>query len=226
MRTKILSLVAACATMLVSSVAARAEISVVRVDIGLPNTAVFQISGDFDGNEILRFKSAIADVPPNVRIIAALSSPGGRMDQGFELGKFFYDARIPTMVMAGHSCASSCTNAFFGGRDPVTGQPLRIMASGAKLGFHNFRNSSLTERTYTKDDAITLSRIAQSQVYRQLIYLKSVEAPVRAIALSLGTPHEDVNWLSEADALALDVTILNLEAGRLISPANLASRTR
>ena len=81
---------------------ARAEIIVSRIDIGLPNTAVFLVSGAYDGNEILRFKSAIADVPPNVRIVAALNSPGGRVTQGFALGRFFYDARITTMVLAGH----------------------------------------------------------------------------------------------------------------------------
>jgi hypothetical protein len=226
MIVKLLSLALSGAAFLLCVSAAQAEITIARIDIGLPNTAVFQVTGEYDGNEILRFKTAIADVPPNVRIIAALNSPGGRMDQGFELGKFFYDARIPTIVLSGHSCASSCTNAFFGGRDPVTGRPLRIMASGAKLGFHNFRRTSLPDRAYTKEDAENISRGAQQLVYRHLIYLKSVEAPIRAIALSLGTPHDDVNWLSEADALALDITILNLESGRLVSPANLASRTR
>jgi hypothetical protein len=226
MLTKFLMTVVAGASLLLSTSALKAETTVVRIDIGLQNTAVFQVSGSYDGNEILRFKSAIADVPPNVRIIAALNSPGGRMDQGFELGKFFYDARIPTIVLAGHSCASSCTNAFFGGRDPVTGQPLRIMASGSKLGFHNFKMGGLPDQAYTKVDAIEISRRAQKLMYDHLIYLKSVEAPIRAIVLSLGTPSEDLNWLSEADALALDITILNLETGRLVSPGNLASRTR
>lgn len=205
---------------------AHAEITISRIDIGLPNTAVMLVQGQYDGNEILRFKSAIADIPAAVRIIAALNSPGGRVDQGFELGKFFFEARIPTIVLAGHECASSCTNAFFGGRDPVTGQPLRILASGGKLGFHNFRSNNLPDRKYTKPELEDLSRTSQQIVYAQLTYLKSVDAPIKAIVLSLGTPHEDVNWLSEADALQLGVTILNREIGRLISPANIASRTR
>ena len=205
---------------------AAAEITIARIDIGLPNTAVMLVQGDYDGNEILRFKSAIADIPPTVRIIAALNSPGGRVDQGFELGKFFFDARIPTIVLAGHECASSCTNAFFGGRDPVTGQPLRILASGGKLGFHNFRSTNLPDVKYTKAQLEDLSRTTQQIVYAQLAYLKSVDAPIKAIVLSLGTPHEDVNWLSEADALQLGVTVLNREMGRLITPANIASRTR
>jgi hypothetical protein len=216
----------ASAVVLAAATTAQADITVTRVDIGLPNTAVFQIAGGFDGNEILRFKSAIADVPPNVRIVAALHSPGGHVTQGFALGKFFHEARIATMVLAGHMCASACTDAFFGGRDAVSGQPMRIMASGARLGFHNSSLTSLPEQAYTKADAEKISRITQSHVYDRLIYFKSVDAPVRAIALSLSTPHEDINWLGEGDALSFGITILNLETGRFVSPGNLASRTR
>ena len=218
--------VAFLAGLLAALAPASAEITISRIDIGLPNTAVVLVQGQYDGNEILRFKSAIADIPSSVRIIAALNSPGGRVDQGFELGKFFFDARIPTIVLAGHECASSCTNAFFGGRDPVTGQPLRILASGGKLGFHNFRSANMPDKKYTKAELEDLSRTTQQIVHAQLMYLKAVDAPIKAIVLSLGTPHEDVNWLSEADALQLGVTILNREMGRMISPANIASRTR
>ncbi len=210
-----------------ASISARAEITVTRIDLGLPNTAVFQISGEYDGNEILRFKSAIADVPPTVRIIAALDSPGGRVTQGYALGRFFYEARIATVVLSGQECASACTDAFFGGRDAVTGEPMRILASGAKLGFHNHSlRKALPDKTYTKEEAEKVSRITQSSVYEHLIYLRAVGAPVRAIALTLSTPHDDIYWLNEADALSFGITILNLETGRFVSPANIASRTR
>jgi hypothetical protein len=215
----------ACAFLGVSTMA-RAEISVTRIDIGLPNTAVFHVVGEYDGQEILRFKSAIADVPPTVRIVAALNSPGGRLDQGIELGKFFYSARIATLVLAGDICASSCTNAFFGGRDPHTGKPMRILASGAKLGFHNFKSYDKEEKAYTKAEIINRSRNSQKVVYEWISYLKSVEAPVKAIALSLATPHEDVYWLTESEALTFDITVLNLELGRFVLPSHLASRTR
>jgi hypothetical protein len=221
------TLAAAVFAFTATTLAARAEITVTRIDLGLPNTAVFQLSGEYDGNEILRFKSAIADVPPTVRIIAALNSPGGRVTQGYALGRFFNEARITTLVLAEHTCASACTDAFFGGRDAMTGEPMRILASGAKLGFHNhsFR-SALPDKTYTKEEAESVSRITQSHVYEHLIYLRAVGAPVRAIALTLSTPHDDIYWLNEADALSFGITILNLESGRFVSPANIVSRTR
>src|SRR5581483_10793958 len=118
---------------------ARADVAVFKVDIGLPNTVAVMVRGQFTGNEILRFKAAIADIDPSKRIVAILDSPGGIVAQGFALGRFFWDAKIPTMVLGGTLCASACTFAFLGGRNPNTGKPLRILALDAKLGFHRAR---------------------------------------------------------------------------------------
>src|SRR5215471_12147560 len=91
---------------------AHAEVSVFRIDVGLPNTVAVMVRGGFTGNEILRFKATIADIDPSKRIIAILDSPGGDVVQGEALGRFFYDAKIPTMVLGGTVCASACTYAF------------------------------------------------------------------------------------------------------------------
>src|SRR5262245_31255969 len=73
----------------------RAEVTVFKIDIGLPNTVALMVRGEYNGNEILRVKSAIAEIESGKRIIAVLDSPGGRVDQGEALGRFFYDAKIP-----------------------------------------------------------------------------------------------------------------------------------
>jgi hypothetical protein len=160
---------------LITSGPSLAATSVSKIDIGLPNTIVFLINGEFDGNEILRFKAAVAEVPATVRIVAALDSPGGLIYQGLELGNFFTTAKIPTIVLAGQSCASACTFAFFGGRDPLTNKPLRIMVEGAKLGFHNARGvgeKKGTEPTYTRKELENLSHMHQQLVYAQLKFFK------------------------------------------------------
>ena len=68
---------------------ANAEISVFEIDIGLPHTTVFMVSGPFDGKEILKLKAAIAGIPAQKRIVVLLDSPGGLVAQGAELGEYF-----------------------------------------------------------------------------------------------------------------------------------------
>jgi len=204
----------------------RAEVVVFKMDIGLPNTVALMMRGEFNGNEILTLKSAIADIEPGKRIIAVLDSPGGSVAQGEALGRFFYDAQIPTLVLAGSLCASACTHAFLGGRDPITGNPLRILASGAKLGFHNFAVTSLPDKPYTKAELEEISRVSQQLVYRNLMHLMYVKAPLTVLKLNVGTKHEDVNFVTEGDALDYGIAVLNRETGRLVLPENLEKRTR
>jgi hypothetical protein len=204
----------------------RAEVTIFKIDIGLPNTVALMMRGVYNGNEILRLKSVIADIEPGKRIIAVLDSPGGDVIQGEALGHFFYDAKIPTLVLAGSICASACTYAFLGGRDPVSGNPLRILASGAKLGFHNFAAVGLPERVYTKAELESISRETQQIVYRNLLHLTYVKAPLSVLKLNTGTKNESVNFISEGDALDYGIAVLNLETGRLVLPENIEKRTR
>jgi hypothetical protein len=230
--TPIRALRVALATCLASLVTAlapaplRAEVTVFKIDIGLPNTVALMVRGEYNGNEILRVKSAIAEIESGKRIIAVLDSPGGRVDQGEALGRFFYDAKIPTLVLAGSLCASACTYAFLGGRDPTTGNPLRILASGAKLGFHNFAATGLPEKAYTKAELENISRETQQLVYRNLVHLTHVKAPLAVLKLNTGTKHESVNFITEGDALEYGIAILNRETGRLVLPESLEKRTR
>jgi hypothetical protein len=205
---------------------ARADVTVYRIDIGLPNTVAIVIRGRFTGNEILRFKAAVADVEAGKRIVAVLDSPGGIVAQGDALGRFFHDAKIPTMVLAGTTCASACTHAFLGGRDPVTGNPLRILVSGAKLGFHNFRLGEVTKKSFTKAEIENAARAAQQMVYRNLEHLLYVKAPLEVLRLNTGTRTEDLNYITEGDALDYGIAVLDLQTGHLVLPEKLEQRTR
>ena len=57
------------------------------------------------------------------------SSGGGSLGEGIALGKFFYRAKIITIVNRGTGCHSACSLAFLGGRSAKTGQPMRIKSS-------------------------------------------------------------------------------------------------
>ncbi len=222
------AIAARCAALAVISgpLPLRAEVVVFKIDIGLPNTIALMVRGLYNGNEILRLKAAIADIEPGKRIIAILDSPGGSTVQGEALGRFFYDARIPTLVLANTVCASACTYAFLGGRDPVTGSSLRILASGGKLGFHNFAAVGLPEKAYTKAELENISRETQQLVYRNLVHLMHVKAPLDVVKLNTGTKNDQINFLTEGDALDYGIAVLNRETGRLILPENIEKRTR
>jgi len=228
---RMLRLVAALALAGLGSLAtgaapARADVTVSKIDIGLPNTVAILIHGTFTGNEILRFKAAVADIDPSKRIVAVLDSGGGRVDQGEALGRFFYEAKIPTMVLAGTICASACTYAFLGGRSPTTGHPLRILVSGAKLGFHNFRPGEVTKKTFTKAEIEDAARYAQQNVYRNLQHLMYVKAPLDVLRLNTGTRTEDINYITEGDALNYGIAVLDLQTGNLVLPDKIEQRTR
>jgi hypothetical protein len=226
-RLRLFSLAGLALVFLIGAVrGAGADVAVFKVDIGLPNTVAVMVRGQFTGNEILRFKAAIADIDPRKRIIAVLDSPGGDVIQGEALGRFFYDAKIPTMVFAGTLCASACTYAFFGGRSPNTGNPLRILASGAKLGFHRVAPVNLPDRPYTKAELENFSRETQQIVYRNLQHLMYVHAPLEVLKLNTGTSNDQVNFITEGDALSYGIAVLDRQTGNLVLPDNIDLRTR
>jgi hypothetical protein len=218
---------ASCLTFGLAICPVRAEVKISRLNIGLPNTIVLKLTGSYSGDEILRVKSAIAELPPATRVIAALDSGGGLVGQGIELGKFFYASRIPTLVMAGDECASACTHAFFGGRDPLTNRPLRILANGGKLGFHNFKSNGIEDRPYTAKEMQNMSRATQQLVAEELKYYQEIEAPIEAILLLHNkAKSDDMLWLDASDSLSFGVTVLNRDLGRLITPDSLDERRR
>lgn len=209
----------------IGSGSTKAEVEFGQVRLGLSDTVVVTLEGSMREDEILKFKTFIANLPSEKRIIVLLNSPGGTVFQGQSLGRYFYDARITTVVLSGARCESACTDAFLGGRDLVSGRPRRILATGARLGFHNFK-STVPEQTYSKADMEEMSRLAQVLTYQQLEYLESVDVPLDAVLLQLGTKAGEITHLRESDALDLGISILNLKTGRMIAPEQLTKRTR
>jgi hypothetical protein len=58
-----------------------------------------------------------------------LSSGGGMLEDGYEMGRLFKKFQIETSIVGGQSCASSCAIAFLGGK-------YRTMYHDAELLFH------------------------------------------------------------------------------------------
>jgi hypothetical protein len=99
--------------------------TVSEVNAGRSDLAVFLIEGVIVGGETLTLEGFVGKLPPNKSVAVILNSPGGNLDEGLKLGRFFHRARISTFVLGyGGGCASACAIAFLGGRDR-DGRPSR-----------------------------------------------------------------------------------------------------
>src|SRR6516162_6351545 len=176
--------------------------SVTRVEIGSPDTTAFLLSGRLVGGELLALQAEVAKLPSNRRVAVILDSPGGLVSEGLKLGQFFYDAKITTFVFAGgYGCHSACALAFLGGREAATGKPLRVMMSGARLGFHQFGAKFDNTKTYTKKDMATVVQDTQRVMDAIIGYLRAINEDLDFLPLMLRAPHEAITLVNDDLAL-------------------------
>lgn len=77
------------------------------------------------------FREIAARLAPN-RIGVRLSSPGGNLVGGLQLGQALRELKATVTVGKGTRCVSACVYAFLGGT-------VRRVAAGGKVGVHRFR---------------------------------------------------------------------------------------
>src|SRR5205807_160497 len=107
--------------------------SVTGVPSGRPDLAVILIDGTMAGGETLALEGLVGKLPPSTTVAVILNSPGGSIGEGFKLGRFLHQARIPTFVLGyGGLCTSACAVAFLGGRDRA-GRRSRTKMYGSNL---------------------------------------------------------------------------------------------
>ena len=53
-----------------------------------------------------------------------------------------------------------------------------------------------------------------------------VKAPLEVLKLNTGTTHDDINFITEGDALDYGIAVLNRQTGKLVLPDNIEKRTR
>jgi hypothetical protein len=199
--------------------------SVTRVEIGSPDTTAFLLSGQLTGGELLALQSEVAKLPPKRRIAVILDSPGGLLAEGLKLGQFFYDAKIATFVFAGaYGCHSACALAFLGGRDAATGKPLRVMMSGARLGFHQFGAKFDTTKTYTKKDMAAVVEDAHRAMDAIIGYLYAINEDLNFLPLMLRAPHEAITLINADEALMKGIHVMEQKTQRMIDPSNIVKR--
>ena len=71
-----------------------------------------------------------------------------------------------------------------------------------------------------------VSRETQQIVYRNLQHLIYVHASLDVLKLNTGTVNEQVNFITEGDALNYGIAVLDARTGNLVLPDNIDQRTR
>ncbi len=210
---------AACALLATAAPAASA-LGIVKIETGRPGTATYLLHGAFVSGDVARLTSALAKLPQGTSVALILNSPGGDLMEGIELGTLIYNKRIATFVKSdGGECHSACSLAFLAGRDPRTGDAMRVKPTGSKLGFHQFRKSSYDPlKIYTKADFE--AEVAQAQDVTKVIvrYLKLIGEDLGKLQLMLRAPAEGMNVVSNEDCLSRGISVLDEATGRLVLP--------
>jgi hypothetical protein len=193
--------------------------SLTQVEYGHPSTTTFLLNGPLTGGEQARLQAEVAKLPPTRRIAIILNSPGGLLAEGLRLGRFFHEAKIATYVFAGGiGCHSACSLAFLGGRDSTTGKPLRVMMSGARLGFHQFSARFDPGRSYTQKDMSAAVEDAHRVMDSIIGYLRAIDEDLSFLTLMLKAPHESIALLSDDAAAQRGIQVLRGSAQSLLDP--------
>ena len=148
------------------------------------------------------------------------------MAEGVALGKFFYRAKIITMVAAGGLCASACSTAFLGGRNGKSAKPMRIKSSTARLGFHQFTIAFDPNKTYTRKDRDDVVLGVQDISYALVEYFKSIDEDLTFLPFMLRAPNEQIRLLSNEDAIAAGIHVFNEHTKQLIDPSLIRQRVK
>jgi hypothetical protein len=120
---------------------------------------------------------------------------------------------------------SACAMAFLGGRDSVTGEPLRVVIQGGALGFHQFWYPQIRpEQKFTKAAIEASVAHVQKEVFDDLNYLKEIKQDPRTYRRIISAPAESMMIIRDSDALQNGFHVLNAEMRSIIGPHALLER--
>jgi hypothetical protein len=167
-------------------------------------------TGDADKLRAVLEKLAVL---PGVRAdrplgIVELSSIGGNLTEGFEIGALLRHFRMVAVVRKGDICLSSCALALLGG----TFHPAAASAGacnveiGAKVAFHSFFLNRHGLREVTADDPVA-SRLqgfadARGGAAMLMRYAGDMGLQPTLVANMIGRPVEDMQYLETAGQFA------------------------
>jgi hypothetical protein len=183
-----------------------------------------QLTGKIEPGDTFNLQVYIASLPKKPNIVVYLHSPGGNLGEGMRLGLFFYRNKIETVVESKTSCTSACAIAFLGGRDNADGKARRTKHSTANLGFHSFSREFDRDRSYTAEDLKMIVRRTQVGVFAVAEYLRSIGTDLDFVRLMLRAAANEMNYLSNDDAITLNIRVWDEKSNRMIEPSLVLDR--
>jgi len=160
-----------------------AEISVLSLS---PEQALVMVRGDLIASDADTFRTKTTSL---TQAIVALSSDGGNLLSGIDIGTQIRMRNFKTWVPDDEKCASACAIAWLGGTT-------RLMSPTARVGFH---------AAYRIENGKALETGAGNALLGA--YLARIGLPDRAVFyITQSAPHE-MTWLSFADARAQGILV-------------------
>lgn len=155
------------------------------------------IVGELDYGDELKFANLALQFP---NALVFLSSPGGNLVAGMEIGKAIRLRGYSTVVLKDSVCASACALAWLAGQK-------RLMQQGAKIGFH----AAFTARSETPDGPANALVGA---------YLTQLGLPPSAIIYATEAQPLDMQWLTieDAERVGIEVESFDVPVVDPISP--------
>jgi hypothetical protein len=186
-------------------------------------TNAIQLKGKIDDGDTYELQVYIAGLAKKPNVVVYLNSGGGNLREGMRLGRFFFQNKIETVVESKTQCASACALAFLGGRDD-SGKPRRTKASTGGVGFHSFTREFDKDKNYSSDDLKTVVQMTQNQVAVVAEYLKAVNADLDLLRVMLRAAANEMNYLSNDDALAANIRVWDEKRNQVVEPDYVVSK--
>src|SRR5882724_3856393 len=180
-------------------------------------TNAVQLKGKVEDGDTYELQVYIAGLAKKPNVVVYLNSTGGNLREGMRLGRFFFQNKIETVVESKTQCASACALAFLGGCDE-SGKPRRTKASTGGVGFHSFSREFDKDKNYSADDLKTVVQMTQNQVAVVAEYLKAVNADLDLLRIMLRAAANEMNYLSNDDALAVNIRVWDEKRNQVVEP--------
>lgn len=190
------------------------EIATIRYN----HSMIFIVDGPIEVGDAEKFKKAWeTDAYDAFSYAVALNSPGGNLAEGIQLGLFFRQESVSTIVakypskppfqeeweyssnaqrLLGAECYSACALAFMGGVE-------RTVDEDSKIGFHQFASSDSDRNVFSHS---MLETSTQSISALMSSYLRTMGAKQELFEVMSLTPPNEMYVLSEIELKEFGVT--------------------
>ena len=159
-------------------------------------------TGEIKYGDTNKLDKYLSKLPHKKHTAIYFDSPGGSLSEGIQLGRYFKENKIKTVVQGYKICASACALAFLGGTD-YKGNKWMSTTTISLLGFHAFQ--SVNGKNVLDTDQ------TQQVVSEILKYAKYVNAPMDIIIKNFSTPSKNMYWLSTQEALSLGIKVWDIK---------------